>query len=387
MKWIQAIRNIQWTAVGRALLAGAWKRKWSIVLWTLVVVLAGLIIVLAKLKKPAEAVAPEAEKAVAVRTIAIAPRTVEDALTLPARIEPLQEADLAAERAGRVVEILADKGQAVAAGDVLLRVDGRLWDAARRRAEIEARDAERDWKRWQELEKTGAVSASEYEGVARRRDAAKIALDEAETMQAQCEVRAPFAGTVVDRLVEVGDYANEGQAVLRLIRLDRVKVAFDVPEQAVAELRPGQAKAFTLAALPGREFTGATTFVSSQADRASNSFAAELEADNADGALKAGMIAQVALVRKEREGALVVPLAAVVPRKGEHYVFAAVDGRAVRKRVRIAALTGHEAVLESGVAPGDRIVVEGHRGLQDGMKVAEAGESPAAAGPEAPAAE
>ena len=145
--------------------------------------------------------------------------------------------------------------------------------------------------------------------------------------------------------------------------------------------------AFTLAALPGREFTGATTFVSSQADRASNAFAAELEADNADGALKAGMIAQVALVRKEREGALVVPLAAVVPRKGEHYVFAAVDGRAVRKRVRIAALTGHEAVLESGVAPGDRIVVEGHRGLQDGMKVAEAGETPAAAGPEAPAAE
>ena len=101
------------------------------------------------------------------------------------------------------------------------------------------------------------------------------------------------------------------------------------------------------------------------------------------------MIAQVALVRKEREGALVVPLAAVVPRKGEHYVFAAVDGRAVRKRVRIAALTGHEAVLESGVAPGDRIVVEGHRGLQDGMPVAEAGaDAPVAAeaAAEAPAA-
>ncbi len=359
----------------------------SFLVWGALTLVVALIVVFGALKKRPEPAAAEEEKAVAVRTIAIDPRKVQDVLSLPARIEPLQEANLGAERAGRVVEILADKGQAVEAGQPLLRVDDRLWDAARRRAEIEARDTERDWKRWKELEKTGAVSASEYEAVARRRDAAKIALDETETMQAQCEVRAPFAGTVVDRLVDVGDYANEGQAVLRVIRLDRVKVAFDVPEQAVSGLQPGQKKAFTLSALPGREFAGTVVFVSSQADRASNSFAAELEADNADGALKAGMIAQVALVRQEREGAVVVPLAAVIPRKGEHYVYAAVDGRAVRKRVRIAALTGHEAVLESGVEPGDRIVVEGHRGLQDGMKVAEAGAEPIAVAPEAAAPE
>ena len=64
---------------------------------------------------------------------------------------------------------------------------------------------------------------------------------------------------------------------------------------------------------------------------------------------------------------MVVPLAAVVPRKGEHYVFVENNGRAVRRRVLIGAMLGHEAVLESGVAAGDRVVVEGHRGLQDGM--------------------
>lgn len=241
----------------------------SFLVWGALTLVVALIVLFGALKKRPEPAAPEEEKATAVRTIAIEPRDVQDVLSLPARIEPLQEADLGAERAGRVVAILADKGQAVEAGQPLLRVDDRLWDAARRRAEIEVRDAERDWKRWRELEKTGAVSASESEAVERRRDAARIALDEAETMQAQCETRAPFAGTVVDRLVDVGDYANEGQAVLRLIRLDRVKVAFDVPEQAVAGLAPGQAKAFTLAALPGREFAGTVAFVSSQADRGS----------------------------------------------------------------------------------------------------------------------
>ena len=347
-----------------------------------------LIAAFAATKKPPEKTEVEAEKAVPVRTVVVEPRTVADVLLLPARIEALQEALPGTERAGRVTELLADKGDRVEEGRALLRVDDRLWAAALRRAEIELRDAERDLKRWKELEKTGAVSASEYEGVRRRQESAEIARDEAATMLSQCEVRSPFSGTVVDRMVEVGDYANEGQAVFRVVRLDRVKVAFDVPEQDIAALQAGRKMLFALTALPGREFEGVVRFVSSRAARESNSFAAELEADNADGTLKAGMIAQVSLARREREGAVVVPLAAIVPRKGEHYVFTVENDRAVRKRVLIASWSGHEAVLESGLAAGERAVVEGHRGLQDGMKVAEGGAeaAPAEAAPEIQAA-
>lgn len=344
-----------------------WKRKGSLLAWGSLAAVVALIVAFARMKKPVEEVAADRERPVAVRVMEIVPRQVPDVIGLPARIEAAQEAQLPVERAGRVVELLASKGDRVEAGKALLRVDDRLWEAGRRRAEIEARDAARDLDRWKELEKTGAVSASDFEAVERRRETAEIALEEARTFVDQCEVRAPFAGEIVDRFVEVGDYANEGQAVLRLVRLDRVKVAFEVPEQDVAAVEPGQEKPFVLAALPGREFTGTVSFVSSRAARDSNSFATELEADNADGALKAGMIAEVSLLRRMRERAMVVPLAAVVPRKGEHYVFVENNGRAVRRRVLIGAMLGHEAVLESGVAAGDRVVVEGHRGLQDGM--------------------
>ena len=366
---------------------GIRKKKGSFLAWGALVIVVALIFAMPMLKKPEEKKVVEPEKPVAVRTLTIELRTVEDALLLPARVEPLQEANLAAERAGRVVELLADKGQAVEAGQVLLRLDGRLWEAARQRAEIEERDASRDLKRWKELEKTGAVSGSEFESIQRRQESARIALDEAEVMLSQCEVRSPFAGVLVARQVEVGDYANEGQVVLRVIRLDQVKLTFDVPEQDIGSLLLGQKKTFTLAVLPGREFTGEITFVSSQAARESNSFPVELKVDNADGALKAGMIAQVALVRREREGAVVVPLAAIVPRKGEHYLFAVENGHAIRKRVQIAALMGHEAVLESGVAAGEQIVVEGHRGLQDGMAVSVAETEPVPPAPEAESAE
>lgn len=346
-----------------------WKRKGALLAWGGLLVMGLLIVVFALIPKPEEQVDAEAERPVAVRVIDIAPRRMPDVIQLPARMEPMQEAQLPAERAGQVVERLVNKGDAVDAGQVLLRVDNRLWDAAHRRAAIEARDSARDLTRWKELEKTGAVSASDYEAIVRRQEAAEIALEETQVFIDQCEVRAPFAGIIVDRFVEVGDYANEGQAVLRLVRLDRVKVAFEVPEQDIAAAQPGQNIPFALAALPGREFSGTVSFVSSQASRDSNSFTVELEADNADGALKAGMIAQVSLLRRMREEAVVVPLAAVVPRKGEHYVFVVENGLAVRRRVLIGAMLGHEAVLDAGAAAGDRVVVEGHRGLQDGMAV------------------
>ncbi len=363
------------------------KKKGSFLIWGVLVVVVAMMFVLPKLKKPEVEKVVEPEKPVAVRTVAIELRTVEDSLRLPARVVPLQEAHLAAERAGRVIDLLADKGQSVEADQVLLRLDGRLWEAARQRAEIEERDASRDLKRWKELEKTGAVSGSEFESIQRRQESAKIALGEAEVMLSQCEVRSPFAGVIVARLVEVGDYANEGQAVLRVIRLDRVKLTFDVPEQDIGSLQVGQHKTFTLAVLAGREFTGEITFVSSQAERESNSFPVELTVENADGALKAGMIAQVDLVRRERKGAVVVPLAAIVPRKGEHYLFAVENGHAIRKRIQIAALMGHEAVLESGVGEGDQIVVEGHRGLQDGMVVSVVGPESVQQAPETVSAE
>lgn len=346
-------------------------RKASLFIWGILLVLVGLSVLLAVFRPPPEPVSGEREKAVPVRTIVVSARDVEDIIRLPGRVEPVQEARLAAQRAGQIVEVLADKGQAVKEGQILLRLDSRLWAAAKRRAEIEARDAARDLKRWRELEKTGAVSASDFEAIQRRREAADIALEEAEVMLSQCEVRAPFSGEIVDRLVEVGDYANEGQPVIHMVRLDRVKVAFDVPELDSGALQPGQTKTFTLAALPGREFAGQITFLSRQAARASNSFPAELEADNADGALKAGMIAEVAMVRRLRAGAVAVPLAAVMPRKGEHYVFTVANGRAVRKRVLLGDLIGSEAVLEGGLSVGERLVVEGHRGLQDGMAVTE----------------
>lgn len=335
------------------------------------IVLAALtvLVLLLIVFRPKERPGPPGEKPVPVRVLRIEPRVLPDTIALPGRIEPRTDARLGAEKAGRVVELNAERGDRVEKDQVLLRVEDRSWGAILRQAEVEYREAEKELGRWRELKNAGAVAVSEFDAVQMRFDHAEASLAQARVNFAQCEVRSPFAGLVDDRFIEPGEYANEGAAVFRVVDIDVVKLLVDLPEQDAFAVKPGDLLAFTVASVPGRAFTGEVSFVAFVASRESNSFRIEAMVPNADYALKGGMIADVAVVRSVRDDALVVPLASVLPKKGEHIVFVVDQGRAVRRVVKIDAIVGDEAVLASGVHPGEDLVIEGQRVLMDGALV------------------
>jgi membrane fusion protein (multidrug efflux system) len=337
--------------------------------WVAVAAMAAAIVVLAVAKKPKQNVEASPEKSLAVRTWVVQPRPAVDVLRIPGQIEASEHARVAVEKPGRVVELPVDEGDPVRKGQVMLAVDSRIWDATRRQAEIEKRQAERDLARWRELEKTGAVSASDFDQIQRRMDLAEVAMTQAVVAASQCRVRSPIDGVVDARFIEEGEYANEGQAVFRVVNADIVKVSFDVPERDVGTVRTNRLVAFTVGTTDPVAFTGRVTFVSVAANRENNAFRAELTLPNPEQRLRPGMIADVFLSRAARPAAAVVPLAAVVPRKGEHFAFVVKDGRAVRRRVRIDAIFGQDAALADGIQPGDELVVEGQRTLQDGVSV------------------
>jgi membrane fusion protein, multidrug efflux system len=149
-----------------------------------------------------------------------------------------------------------------------------------------------------------------------------------------------------------------------------VKLAFDVPERDVLSVAPGQAVQAVFDPLPGQVVTGAVRFVAEAADPRSNTFNVEAEVDNAGGRLRPGMIARVTLPGRARQ-AFVVPLEAVVPHRGDHVVFLARDDGAIRRVVLLDRLLNSEAVITGGVRAGERLIVEGHRGLTDGAIIRE----------------
>jgi len=341
----------------------------SLILWGLLLVVLGSIVIMALWRKPPKQTVPQAEKAVPVKVRRLATREVPDEIDLPGRIEPFVEADLSAEKGGRIVSLEVDKGDRVEAGALLLQLDDRLWAVALRQAEIERRDAEREETRWLELKKTGAVSVSDFDGVVKRRELAQAAVAGARAEVEQCRIRSPISGLVDNRYVEEGEYVTEGMRVLKVVDTSRVKLTVDVPERNVRHATKGRRVVFTVGTRPDSVFTGEVTFVSELASRKSNCFRAEIVVDNGERLLRPGMIAEAALVSEIRKDALVVPLAAVIPKRGEHIVFVVQDGRAVRCVVTIDEIVGFEAVISGGLRVGDRLVVEGHRTLQDGRLV------------------
>lgn len=343
----------------------------AFVLWgalILVIIMIVAISIALKFRKTNENETPP-EKKMAVNVLVLRNKDIPDTIVLPGRIEPFAKADVAVEKPGKIVSIEVDKGDHVDAGTILMQVDNDLWKVIQKQMEIELADAERNFVRWQKLKKAGDVSGSEFDRITTRRDRALIALEEAKIHVGKCLIKTPISGVVDARYVELGEYGSEGQPTFRIVNTDKLKVVINVPEQDIVNMAEGSPISFTVAALAGNSFTGHVSFISIEGSRKSNSFKTEIIVHNPGSELRPGMIVDVTLSRGIKKACVAVPLAAVIPKRGEDVVYVVSEGTAIKRIVRIDSIIGHLAILSSGVTPGEKLVIEGHRTLQDGMPV------------------
>ena len=343
------------------------KQSKTIVIVFVVILL--LIVLFAILPKRKEVITDEPTPPPPVTTMLVEPVQVNDVLHLPAKVHAVFDAALALDKAGIVAELPVDRGSEIEAGQILLRLEDSIWKAGLEAAEIQHREAKREWNRWQELRKTGAVSTSEFDAVQARFDLAKVTLENARINLEKCVLRSPSAGVIADRYVEVGEHVAEGAPAFRVVNSERIKLAVDIPERDVLQVRTGMAMPFTIDSLPEHAFTGTVTFVAAAARAENNSFPAELMVENAGGSLRPGMMGRLALSRGQRINAIVLPFGAVIPKKGEYVAFVVENGKALQRLVKLDYFSDFDVVLASGLEPGEEVVIEGNRALSDGMVV------------------
>lgn len=183
-------------------------------------------------------------------------------------------------------------------------------------------------------------------------------------------VRAPVSGFIVRKHVDVGAWLQPGTAVADLVVLDPVYVTGPVGEREISRVRPGQSAAVSLDAYPGRDFVGVVTAVIPGADPASRTFPVRLTVRNADGRLKPGMFARVAIRTGAEVRALFVPRDAVIRRGRQDLVFVVTGDRAQAVPVE----TGLEAdslvaVRADGLRSGQVVITLGNEGLQPDARV------------------
>ncbi len=309
------------------------------------------------------------EAAMPVSVMAVQPTNTADIVHLPALIEANVDATLAAEKAGRIVEIKADRGDQVEKGQLLLQIDDRIWQTNLKQADIAAKDAKKNLERFQQLQESGAVADREFDAIEKAFIQAEAMATQASINIEQCRVLSPINGIVNDRYVETGEYVQPGTPVFQVLDKATVKAVIQIPEKDIYAIQPGDALPFTVQPLRDRTFEGKVVFVAAQADGRNNAFRTEIAVDNSDGTLRPGMIAQVEFHRGINENMISLPMAAVLPSKGDHVVYLKKGDQAVRRKVQIETITRKRALISQGLEEGDLVIIEGNRTLSDGQRV------------------
>jgi membrane fusion protein, multidrug efflux system len=294
-------------------------------------------------------------------------------------LRAVKGADLSPQAAGVVDEIAFESGNEVAAGQVLLKLkpndDYAKLDQLIAVEELAAQTLKRDQEQFAAQAVSQAVIDTDVSTLkgARAQVAAQRALIDEKI------VRAPFAGRLGIRQVDLGQYLAAGTTVVTLQALDPILIDFYVPQQALQSVRVGETVYASVDAYPGERFTGVIESINSKVDAASRNVQVRGSFKNADRRLVPGMFANVAIDSGSATSEITLPATAIAynPYGDTVYVVESAgkdeNGAArytVRQRfVKLGATRGDQVAVVSGVKAGEVIVSAGQLKLRNGSPV------------------
>ena len=281
-----------------------------------------------------------------------------------------QESVLVTSRvSGRVEEIFFKEGGRATAGQPLVRLEDDEERADLKAAQAEAEQAETRHARLTELSGKGLVPRDQLDEQRQVMKSAQARLELARVRVEQRTIRAPFAGVLGFRQQSLGSLVQPGSPFVTLDQVDTLRVEFSVSEALLGDLAPGAVVEVRAAAWPDRMFKGRISVLDTRVDDVTRAAKVQALLDNKDNALKPGMLLTVRAQGRKRT-ALFVPEAAVAPENAQQFIWRVGAGdKAEKVLVGLGArLPGTVEVL-TGLAAGERIVVEGHAQLRPGRSV------------------
>lgn len=327
------------------------------------------------------------DAALTVTVTRLVPEDLARTITVNGAIHAWQEVVIAPEIGGyRVAEVNVDVGDKVTHGEELVRLSSTLLEAevATKKAVVKQREAElanaeAEFKRAQALSKQHALSQADLDRLSTEALAARARLESAhadlETSAVRLQfthVTAPDDGVITARSVTVGEIAQVGSEMLRLLRQNRIEWRGEVPEARMAELHTGQKVTVKLAG--GHLLEGVVRVVAPTI--ATNNRTGLVYVDlKSDGNARPGMFAS-GDIEISRGSALTAPLASIVSSDGYNYLFVLhPDNTVERRKVEIGKIRDADIEIISGVTAGELVVNKGAGFLKDGdlVNVAEAG--------------
>lgn len=272
------------------------------------------------------------------------------------------------ETQGKIIQVFKEKGDRVAAGDVIVKVDDEVIAANVLTAEANYEQFQKDVERLTRLAEQNAVTKRDLEQTTIGLKKAKADLTTARKALSNTSIKAPIAGYINNDFVTVGQLLGGGFQVCEIVNNNKLKLNIRVSEREVYKIRNGQNVSIHIAVFPDKKFTGTITSIAEKADAAMK-FNVEITINNNSKIqLKSGLYAEAILPVKNEEK-FIIDKRCIIGSMEKPMVFVVQNSKAVRRELIIGASSDKQVEVLSGLNDGDQVIVSGQLNLKDGSEV------------------
>lgn len=311
----------------------------------------------------------EAPRATNVQVQVLESTAIDDTLELTGRLFAWSDVDVSAETSGIIEWEDVERGQVIAEGDELFRIDTTNYRRDFAQAESRFQLAKDELDRFTKLRERGIASPQDIDRAQNEHAVARADLAAAEVQLKRSVIYAPIGGTIDLLHHDKGEFVDVGNPLLRIVQTDPVSVGIPVPERDLGYFKLGDVVELSIDALPKRRFSGPIFRIATSADVATRTFGVEVYLENKEGLLRPGMTVRAHLVRQQFEDAIAVPVFAVLAMETQRFAVVAEDGFARFRPIQTGRIVGDQVHVISGLAVGDKLIVSGQREIRDGEPV------------------
>ncbi|MDA3789024.1 MAG: efflux RND transporter periplasmic adaptor subunit [Desulfobacula sp.] len=351
---------------------------WKSIPFAVVLLVIGLIILPLGKKISAEkadlAEKQSREKAITkaltnVMTMELVPAMVMEKLSLPGVAKPWISLEVVSEIRGKVVSKKVTQGRHVNIGDVLAVIDQSDYQNSYDSALASYETALSTEKRLNALVKKNFVTQSQLDDAVAQVKTSMADLENAKLNLSRCTIVSPMEG-IVDRIhIETGSFLSSGDPVALILQIDKLKIEVGIPESDVDAVRKLKTFNMKIDALDGKTYTGVYHYLYKTADSMARLYNLEIKVDNTDGQILPDMFVRVKIIKKQDPQGIAVPMYSLVNHNKDIGVYVEKDGIVRFRPVRIGFQDGWKTQIPEGLEPGEKVVVVGHRIIEDGERV------------------
>lgn len=272
--------------------------------------------------------------------------------------------------AGNITKVYVREGQKVAEGSLLAEVNDASFKQAYSAAQATLRQAQDGYDRLKLLHDKGSISEVQWVEMETKLAQAVSSEAIAKRNLENCKLRAPYSGVVGKVSAEEGMNVLPGNTVLTLLQTHGMQVNIPIPENVISSVTVGQPVRISVSALNNRIYEGKVGSKGVVANALSHNYEVLVPLKNSDGALMPGMVCNAWLPSSDTTQLIVVPNRVVkIDHTGEHYVWLASGGKAVRRTVITGGLAQRGIIIAEGLNPGDSVIVNGEQKVSTGSSV------------------